>query len=463
MTGCPAYLGVTLNPWPLTSQSSSPIVKYDLLISCPPHLLLTLNLPTATASSEATGSDASPNDTTCAFELVFDDLTTTHSVLLINRQPPSINVVDTSAGELRKFQHSIGRSATSDRKEAATAGLSDVIEELDGRQTIIVATFVAASMTMTSLVACIERSRTLKSVIAGVSGVRKRTRKSLKTSCEAKPKCEEHQLQQQSSDRNLMSNGTRALRRVAYVICVASKIVYSLAFTFTVFFAVIDVIMRPTVNGVYAEVAQTCDLKPINHRKRGDERVGLDTVGNDADRSSATVNRSIRTFPYQSHVISCLGEVIAASLGELTAREPFDRRRRKTENEMHFDSLVELTDRQRALIEQIYENVTVTVLSAAAKVAGRQTRRLAATQRVNWLLFPVSLFNLTAGEQTSKSTTTEVDIRRNYVDSALIDNSTSFVGAVEFGRFINVLEPEVVQLTIAAFKTRCVQVQRKFF
>lgn len=457
MTDCPAFLGVTLNSWPTTSPSSHPIVKYDVLVSCPPHLLLTLNVPAAARSDDANARDAAPNDTTCAFELVLDDLTTTHRVLLVNRQPPSINVVNNRLGELLKIQRSIGRFSTNDNEKVATSSLSDVVEELDGHQTIVVATFVAASMTMTSLVACIERSRTLKSVIARFTGVRKRARKSLKTSCDVKPKCEERQLQRKSSDRKYVSNGTCSLRRIAYAICVTSKVVYSLAFTFTVFFAIIDASMRPMVVNAYADVAQTCDLRPTGLRKRDDDSGSRAARGTDADRSSTSANGSIRAFAYQSHVISCLGEVAAAaSLGELAARETFDRSRRKTGNEILFDSLVDGIDRQRAFVEQIYGNFTAILLSAAGKLADRQTRQLAAAQRVNWLLFPVSLFNLTAGEQTSS--TTEVDSRRHFADSVVIGNSTSLVAAVEFGRFIDVLEPEVMQLAIDAFKFRCVLV-----
>jgi len=79
------------------------------------------------------------------------------------------------------------------------------------------------------------------------------------------------------------------------------------------------------------------------------------------------------------------------------------------------------------------------VLSNIGKYSDESSRNLALALRTNWLLHPISLFN---------KSRTPVDSRR-YSGA---DTPENFV--VDFGRFVDVIEPETVRLLTAALRAR---------
>jgi hypothetical protein len=155
MTGCPAYLCITVTEWPRGRL----IIRQDVLVSCPPHFDLTFHVPRTSTVRQSnvpspnSGAFQPPapetvdNDREVVYECVLDDAKVVHRISLL------VSLTSTSSSASRTTFDDYGQfpSAQNETETYRDDSLVTSVDDVHAQTAFIV---VALATTVMSLRLC---------------------------------------------------------------------------------------------------------------------------------------------------------------------------------------------------------------------------------------------------------------------------------------------------------------------
>ena len=358
MTDCPGYVNIKVDVWP-KSLDYEPLINSDVLVSCPPSFSVSFLLPL----HDAYVTPSSVDD--CILECVLEDGKSTRRLLL---RPMTLRQ--------RRTTEELRRLANRSRMAHRSLDSLERAERFD-LSTFAVAVLLSTSITLTFVWLFCE--------LFHLTRLRRRAAASARTGGRSRTLEPEDSAAVPLSSSSLSLRSVRvarrqsqfsvAMRRTVASGCVMVKLVYSLAFTFTVFTSLLSVALRQRVHDD-TPTPTTSSLSNFPHLNLTDPQ----------QNSPAAYNRSA--------AVSCLADsTIQLSLYNFTSEQRLT---------AVADVVVQTVRAAQTAAVRWARHSVDSFLADVDVAVNRQRRHMLTTSQNPWLMFLRALYNkTTTADQTS--------------------------------------------------------------